>query len=126
MLRYFNVWLGIGWLLVVLVCYFSLTSNPPDFNIKFQYIDKVGHFASYFVLMAWFAQLYKAFNTRLFYVLFFIVMGIMLEVLQGLGGARFFEYSDMVANTLGVVLAWFITKGQLKHALLLFENIVLR
>ena len=126
MLRYFNLWLGLGWLLVVLVCYLSLTSNPPGLNIKFQYMDKVGHFFSYFILMGWFAQLYKTFNARLFYVLFFILLGILLEVLQGLGGVRFFEYSDMVANTLGVVVTWAISKRYLNNLFLSFEKIITR
>ena len=122
MLRFFNLWLSIGWLMVLLVCYFSLMSDPPEFNIEFEYLDKLEHFFSYFILMAWFAQLYKTFQTRLFYVLFFVSMGVILEVLQGLGGVRFFEYGDMLANTLGAVLAWFLTKTRLNNVLLSFED----
>ena len=124
MLRYFNLWLSIGWLMVLLICYFSLTPNPPDFNIEFEYLDKLEHFISYFILMVWFAQLYKTFNTRLFYVVFFVCLGVILEILQGLGGVRFFEYSDMLANTLGVVFAWFITKTRLDNILLVFERMI--
>lgn len=97
------------------MCYLSLTSNPPDFNIKFQYIDKVGHFISYFILMGWFAQLYKTFSARTFYVLFLISLGVVLEILQGLGGVRFFEYFDMLANTLGVMFAWLITRQRFNN-----------
>jgi len=122
MLRYFKVWLSIGWLLIIMMCYISLTSTPPEFHIEFKYIDKVGHFFAYFILMAWFSQLYKSPHTRLFYVLFFIFMGVMLEILQGLGGVRFFEYYDMLANTLGVAFAWLITKGRLNSLLLSFET----
>ena len=74
--------------------------------------------------MTWFAQLYKTFRARLFYVLFFISMGVILEILQGLGGVRFFEYYDMLANTLGVVFAWIITKGRLNSLLLSFETVM--
>ena len=126
MLRYFKVWLSIGWLLVIMMCYVSLTSTPPKFHIEFKYIDKVGHFFAYFILMTWFAQLYKSSRTRLFYVLFFITMGIMLEILQGLGGVRLFEYYDMLANALGVAFAWLITKGRLNGLLLSFEAIISR
>lgn len=101
------------------MCYLSLTSNPPDFNIEFQYIDKVGHFISYFILMFWFAQLYKAINKRIFYVLFLITLGAVLEIVQGLGGVRFFEYYDMLANTLGVIFAWLITRQRFNN--LFFE-----
>ncbi len=126
MLRYFKAWLSIGWLLVILMCYVSLTSTPPEFHIEFKYIDKVGHFFAYFILMTWFAQLYKSPRTRLFYILFFITMGITLEILQGLGGVRLFEYYDMLANSLGVILAWLITKGRLKNSLLFFEVAILK
>ena len=124
MLRYFSLWLSFGWLLVLMMCYLSLTSNPPGFHIEFKYIDKLGHFFAYFILMTWFAQLYKTFRARLFYVLFFISMGVILEILQGLGGVRFFEYYDMLANTLGVVFAWIITKGRLNSLLLSFETVM--
>jgi len=126
MLRYYNLWLSIGWLLVLMVCYLSLISNPPGIDIEFKYIDKLGHFLSYFILMAWFAQLYKTSRSRILYVLLFITMGAALEVLQGMGGSRFFEYGDMLANTTGVFVAWFITKGRLKNALLYFEQLVVK
>ena len=126
MLRYYNLWLSIGWLMVLLVCVLSLISNPPGIEIEFKYIDKLGHFFSYFILMAWFAQLFKTTRLRIFYVLFFISMGVMLEVLQGLGGVRFFEYNDMLANTTGVLVAWLVTKGRLKNVLLSFEQVVVK
>ena len=126
MLRYYNLWLSIGWIMVFLLSYFSLVSNPPEFNIKFEYFDKVRHFVAYFILMFWFSQIYKTSKFRLFYFLFFILMGIVLEILQGLGGVRYFEYYDMLANSLGVALAWIITKGSLKNILLSFEQIVLK
>ena len=124
MLHYFKLWLSVGWLLVMTMCYLSLTSNPPEFHIEFKSIDKLGHFLAYFILMFWFAQLYRTTRTRLFYVLFFILMGVVLEILQGLGGVRYFEYYDMLANSLGVALAWFITKGRLNNLLLSFEKIM--
>ena len=106
------------------MCYLSLSSNPPTPHIEFENIDKLGHFLAYFILMIWFSQLYKTTRTRLFYVLFFILMGTVLEILQGLGGVRHFEYYDMLANSLGVAVAWFITKGRLNNLLLLFEAMI--
>lgn len=111
-----------GWLLILLVCYFSLTSNPPKINIQFEHFDKFEHMLSYMILMAWFAQLYHTKQSRIYYALFFIVLGITIEVLQGLGGIRFFEYSDMLANTSGVVMGFILTKGKRKDLLLLLER----
>lgn len=122
MLSYFNLWLGIGWLMVVTICYISLTTSPPDLNIDIAYLDKIEHFSAYFILMFWFSQLYEVNKTRLFFVLLFISMGVILEILQGVGGVRYFEYYDMLANSLGVAAAWYVTQGKFKFALLAFER----
>jgi len=103
--------------MVFLVCYFSLTTAPPKIDIQFKYLDKLEHLFSYFVLMFWFAQLYQQNKIRIYYAVFFIFLGIMLEVLQGLGGVRFFEYADMLANTTGVVIGYVLTRGKLKNVL---------
>lgn len=126
MLRYFNIWLAIGWAMVITLCYFSLISNPPEFNVEFKYFDKVRHFIAYFILMFWFSQLYKTNKTRFFYVVFLIAMGTVLEVLQGIGGVRYFEYYDILANSLGVAIAWFITKRKFNNLLLYVENRILK
>jgi len=126
MLRYFYLWLGVGWLMVISLAYFSLIHNPPEFNISFEYFDKVRHFIAYFFLMFWFSQIYKAERIRFFYLSFLIILGAVLEVLQGLGGVRYFEYYDMLANSLGVILAWLITKGRLSNILFKFEILLLQ
>jgi VanZ family protein len=108
------LYLTIGWLLVLLVCYFSLTSTPPRVDIQFKYLDKLQHLFSYFVLMFWFAQLYPQNKIRVYYALFFISLGIALEILQGLGGVRLFEYADMLANATGVVIGYILTRGRVK------------
>ena len=121
-MRYFKLWLAMGWLFVLLVCYFSLTPSPPKIDIQFEHLDKLEHILSYLVLMIWFAQLYQTKQSRIYYALFFIVLGITIEVLQGLGGIRYFEYSDMLANTSGVVMGLLLTLGKRKYLLLSFER----
>jgi len=71
--------------------------------------DKIGHWVAYFTLgITWF--LYAHLNGKKIY-LFFIVLvayGIIIEVCQGLFTSnRQFDVFDMVANTLGLGLAWF-------------------
>lgn len=121
-MRYFKLWLVIGWLLVSVVCFFSLMPNPPKFEVKFEHLDKLEHMLSYLILMAWFAQLYHKKQSRIYYALFFIALGITLEILQGLGGIRFFEYMDMLANSTGVIIGYLLTKGKLSSLLLLLER----
>lgn len=94
--------------MVAVVIWLSLTSKPPEIGIDFEYLDKVQHTLAYFVLMGWFVQIYHAANIRLLIAAGLIVMGVGMEVLQGLGGVRYFEYADMVANSSGVLLGWLL------------------
>ena len=97
-------------------------SNPPKFDMKFEHLDKLEHMLSYFMLMSWFAQLYQTKKSRIFYAIFFIMLGVLLEILQGLGQTRFFEYADMLANASGVLIGIVLTKGKFKNLLLLLEH----
>ena len=124
MLVYKNTWLTLGWVMIALVFYLSLTPSPPEIDIGFKYIDKIEHFIAYVILMGWFCQIYKTTKTRIFYFVFFIAMGVLIEVLQGLGTVRYFEYSDMLANSLGVAVAWFITKARYNSLLLSLEKMM--
>ncbi len=124
MLHYFKLWLSIGWVMIFLLSYFSLIPNPPEFDVGFEYFDKVRHFIAYFILMFWFSQLYSTNRMRVFYLIFLIVMGVVLEILQGLGGVRYFEYYDMLANTLGVAFALYLTKNRFNRFLYSVEKMI--
>lgn len=104
-LRYHRYWLIVGWLLIALVIYLSVTSHPPRL-LPIKWSDKIGHFLSYLVLMGWFIQLYRSHRQRLIWAVLFIGQGLALEVVQGMSRWRTFDYWDAAANTLGVILAW--------------------
>ena len=59
------LWLVLGWAMVAVIIWLSLTPSPP--KVDFEHSDKVGHFLAYGSLMFWFAQLYIARRTRLAY-----------------------------------------------------------
>ena len=101
-LKYRNTWLGIGWGLVLLIFYLSLTPTPPR---GFDLWDKLNHFLGYGGIMLWFGQVYQGTISRVLFAVYFIIIGACIEVLQGMGGVRFFEYNDMLANSVGVVCA---------------------
>jgi VanZ family protein len=101
-LRYRHLWLAIGYGLVGLVIYMSLTPSPIDAG-KVEEI-KVGHFIAYFVLMLWFAQIYQSWPTRLGMAAAFVLMGVGLEYAQGLTSYRSFAHADMVDNAIGVAV----------------------
>ncbi|MDH5389299.1 MAG: VanZ family protein [Gammaproteobacteria bacterium] len=108
--RYQKLWLAIGYALVTLVVYLSVTSNPPDPGIEIPNFDKVGHTLAYFLMMGWFAQIYHVKKQRIIYALSFIALGVVLEFVQSFDPARMSEFADMVANTSGVVIAMLITR----------------
>lgn len=118
-LRWRPLWLALGWGLIAAIWYLSLMPSPPQVDV--QYSDKWGHLAAYFLLTFWWLQLYSRRLHQHRLALAFVVMGLTLEVLQGLGGVRFFEYADMAANTLGVVLAWLLGPTRLALGLYWLE-----
>jgi len=126
-LRFENLWIAIGWALVALVIVASLMAVPkPIQSISLFQGDKLAHVMAYFVLMGWFAQIYHAPRQRFHYVIGFVLLGVLLELLQGLGGIRQGDWLDMVANSVGVVLAWQLTKAHFADLLASFEQKVLR
>jgi VanZ family protein len=117
------LWLSIGYALVILVVYLSLTSNPVDTGMNFPYEDKFYHALAYFTLMFWFSQIYHGRFQRYMIAVVFISMGFMLEYLQSFDPKRFAEVGDMVANTTGVVLGFSIALSGAKNILLKIEKI---
>jgi len=107
-LKGFLIWWVIGWVWVVLVWYLSLTTQPPDLDLGLSLGDKVNHFIAYAWLMFWFGNVYRCYHARFFYAFLFIAMGIGLEILQGIGQVRQFEYYDMLANSIGVLIGFMV------------------
>lgn len=101
-------------------------SNLEDgffsFLIQLPYIDKVEHVFAYFILMGWFAQIDHVPRQRMNYLIGFILLGILLEILQGLSGIRTADWRDELANSFGVLLAWQLTRKDLADFLLHFEH----
>jgi VanZ family protein len=96
-----HAWLAIAWFGIALLLYLSLTPQPP--NIQREHGDKLGHMLAYGVLTYFWAQVLTATRQRLALALSFIVLGVILEFIQGSTGWRTFDYYDMLANTAGVV-----------------------
>ena len=116
-LRFIRWWLSIGWILVGIVVFLSLTPSPPDLALGVPEGDKLGHLLAYMVVMFWFGCIYLPGRSYESIGIGFIFMGFILELLQGLTGHRTMEWADMVANTMGVaigrLLAWTRVSGML-------------
>jgi VanZ family protein len=117
-----NLWLAIGYLLVIFVLYQSLSSHPIAMSGLFDYEDKLYHVLAYFTLMTWFAQIYHQRTQRIIIALLFVFMGLMVEYLQSLNPNRYAEFGDMVANVTGVVLGFALTVSAAKNILLRVEK----
>lgn len=74
--------------------------SPPGALLSFG--DKIAHFIEFFVLMSWFGGLYKGTGRALAFV-GLALLGLGIEVVQGLGVFRTFDCGDIAANIAGLV-----------------------
>ena len=109
-----KTWLVLGWLWVAVIVYLSLTPHPPE-PVRFWNADKLEHALAYCLLMLWFSQVYARRMQRLFTVVLLVSLGVCMEFLQGLTDYRSFEYADMLANSVGVMLGWVWARTGLGH-----------
>lgn len=115
--KYYGVWWVIGWVWVALVWYLSLASDPIDIDLGTTFNDKIGHATAYAWLMFWFGNLYVHRHARIRYAVVFILMGILLEILQGsMTVTRQYSYGDMLANATGVGIGFLLVFGVLGRA----------
>ncbi len=118
------LWLSIGYGLVALVVFLSLTSSPVDMETGLPYEDKVFHAFAYFILMAWFSQIYHDKFQRNMIAVIFVFMGMTLEYLQSFDANRYSEFADMIANATGVALGFSIALTGAKNILLRVEKVI--
>jgi len=114
----------IGYALVALVVFLSLTSNPVETGLDYPHQDKLFHAFAYFILMFWFSQIYHDKFKRNMIAVAFVVMGLTLEYLQSFDPERYSEIADMVANTAGVALGLLLALTGAKNWLLKIEEII--
>jgi len=119
-LRLRKLWLTLGWASIGLILYLSLTSRPPDLHVPGAF--DVGHVLAYLWLTFWFSQIYRTKLSRTILAVALCLLGISVEILQGLGGHRLFEYSDMALNTLGIALGLMLARTRLQNTLLALET----
>ena len=121
-LRWLPLWLATGWLLVGAVVYLSLTPAPPEVDLPQG--DKLAHVLAYAVLMFWFIQIYEGARRRALIAIGFVCLGIVLEFLQGYGGARAFDAHDMIANAAGVAIGWMSGPPRTSNVFVRIESLV--
>ena len=108
-MHYRNLWLILGILYIAFIIAGSLL-RVPDINISISHSDKVIHFLIYFILVGWFVQLYQKLSSRILILISAIVLGLLIEYLQGMTAYRSFDFADEIANSIGAVSAFLLAK----------------
>ena len=121
-LRFRHLWLLIGYAMILLVVYLSLTSTPVRLDTGLPYQDKLLHMLAYFSLAFWFMQIYHVRRYLLRWFVFFLLLGLLMEYLQGFDARRYSEVGDMIANVTGVALAAVLSRTRLRFVLARFEQ----
>jgi len=123
-LHWWRFWFSLGVLFALAIVVLSLIPSPPQLDVPYE--DKYQHVLAYFCLMGWFIQLYPQRKQHHYLAVACIALGIVLEGLQGLGGVRFAEWADFIANSAGVTLAWLLGMTPFRMALTQVEGKLLR
>jgi len=114
-----------GWFMVCMLIYQSLNPSPPELP-EFPLADKMAHFLIYAGIMLWFGFIYKPGGRYLILGLMLILLGVILEILQGASGYRSMEVSDASFGSLGVFAGWLLARTRLASTLLLTERLIYR
>ena len=118
---YRQIWITLGICYIAFIVVASL-SRTPDVNLHISYADKIIHFFIYFILVGWFAQLYQKPYSRWLILIGAVLLGMLIEYLQGMTAYRSFDYADEVANTIGAVCAYLLAKTRLDRLLTHFDQ----
>lgn len=117
-LRFAKTWQAVGWALVGLVAWLSLTPKPPELPSILAW-DKAQHIAAYATLAYWYGM---AFARHWRWPVFLTGLGIALEFLQGFGGVRVLDVYDMLANTIGIGMGSWLPETRAKRLLVVLDG----
>lgn len=99
-----QVWLGIGWVLVLGVVVLSLIPLALP-KTRVEDLDKIEHLLAYLAMMWWFAALSTT-RRHLVIGLALCALGGAVEIAQSLIGWRAGEWYDFAADAVGVLFGW--------------------
>lgn len=107
-----RLWLAAGWLMLAVVLWGTLTPEPPQLAPPIPQFDKLEHFSAFFILTAWFCAAVRARRHWLWIAAAFILLGGLIEIIQGWSGFRDAEWLDWAADSTGAAFAlWLPARG---------------
>lgn len=115
-MQFRSVWVSAGWLMIAIGIVFSL-SDSSLVPMGLDDMGRASHWLAYFLSMAWFGQLYPSRSGNLRIALALIMLGIGLEVLQGIWTDRVASVSDVAANMVGITCGWLALRTRLSTTL---------
>lgn len=121
-MHYRKVWLTLGILYIAFIIAGSLLRVPDITILSFDYMDKLIHFGLYFILVGWFVQLYQKLSQRIITLAAAILLGILIEYLQGMTAYRSFDYLDGVANSIGAGSAFLLARTSFASTLSIIDS----
>jgi len=119
-LRYHRFWLFLGFLLVIATLITSLIPLNMGHGVPHQ--DKLLHMTGYGMLTLWFLQIVRNQNALILIPLAMAMLGISVEILQGLTGYRYPDKMDALANGIGCLGAALLALTPVRDTLLKLER----
>jgi len=120
-MHYRSLWLILGFFYIGLILAGSLL-RVPDIDISISHTDKVVHFLMYFILVGWFVQLYPKPDKRIQILIAAILLGMLIEYLQGMTSYRSFDFIDEIANSIGALSAFLLARTTFASLLATFDS----
>jgi VanZ family protein len=119
-LRFKNIWRLIAYLIVLTIIVLSLIPDPEKIT-PFHASDKIMHALVYAFAMLWFGFCFK--GKKLFTsAAVLVLLGIVLEIIQGQTGYRTMDFYDGVADCVGVFIGLMLSFSRLSNALQYIEQ----
>lgn len=114
-LRYRRTWITLVWLLAALIIVASLVPSKEIAGAGG--LDKLGHFAAYFTLTL-LCEGIVARTSVPWVIVSVISLGLSMEAAQALfTETRTADWADVLANTTGVLTAWWVVRRRVGWAL---------
>ncbi len=115
-LRWHLAWVVLGALIMAWTLWMALTPNP-GISLPFAYGDKLLHAITFTCLMGWWGNVYRARCSRTWAALGCLAFGILIEFAQWLEPPRSADAFDVLADSIGILIALLLLRTPLSRVL---------